>query len=252
MTIRPLILAGGLGTRLRPRTLSLPKPLLPIAGRPLLWYTIQSVSCEGFGRPLVMLDYLGNMIEAFFDGEAIDFITIPNTSMAEKIIRAAETCQGDISAFLGMSSDVLVPPAAVSHALREYCLTGERDLLLLTTNIQQEHKKWEFILNGSQLADIQVRDKPSGFERVLLILRRDSLAQIGSYLSRPVTEQVEICELRGFQTGWILLKALLKAGITVNAKLVDFEVCNINVPNDFALAKSFVSQYYEFSARGEQ
>jgi bifunctional UDP-N-acetylglucosamine pyrophosphorylase/glucosamine-1-phosphate N-acetyltransferase len=59
-----IILAAGLGTRLRPHTLQTPKPLLPIQGRPLLDWALGALPAA-VDRVLVVVHYLGEQIEAY-------------------------------------------------------------------------------------------------------------------------------------------------------------------------------------------
>ncbi len=61
-----LIMAGGRGTRLRPHTEHCPKPLLPLAGKPILEHIIERARAEGFHRFVVGVHYLGHMIEDYF------------------------------------------------------------------------------------------------------------------------------------------------------------------------------------------
>jgi len=61
-----LVMAGGLGTRLGEYTLSCPKPLLPIAGKPMIEHIIERAKLEGFNRFLIAINYLGHMIEQYF------------------------------------------------------------------------------------------------------------------------------------------------------------------------------------------
>ena len=64
-----MILAAGLGTRLRPLTDTLPKPLLPIAGRPLIVWNLLLLRRHGITDVIVNLHHLGQMIEqALGDG----------------------------------------------------------------------------------------------------------------------------------------------------------------------------------------
>lgn len=64
------ILAGGLGTRLHPLTQSVPKPMVPIRGRPFLEYQINLVRRYGFTRILLLVGYLAEVIEQYFhDGQ---------------------------------------------------------------------------------------------------------------------------------------------------------------------------------------
>ena len=59
-----ILLAAGFGTRLRPHTLTTPKPLLPIQGRPILDWTLGSLPKE-ITRVVVVVHYLGEQIENF-------------------------------------------------------------------------------------------------------------------------------------------------------------------------------------------
>ena len=67
-----VIMAGGKGTRLRPHTENCPKPLLPIAGKPMLEHIIERAKLDGFSRFVIAIHYLGYMIEDHFrDGSRL-------------------------------------------------------------------------------------------------------------------------------------------------------------------------------------
>lgn len=61
-----VIMAGGMGTRLRPYTENCPKPLLAVAGKPMLEHIIERAKLDGFTRFVLAIHYLGHMIEAHF------------------------------------------------------------------------------------------------------------------------------------------------------------------------------------------
>ena len=63
-----VILCGGRGTRLRERTESVPKPLVEIGGRPILWHVIGIYAAQGFERFVLATGYLGEMVEEFVAG----------------------------------------------------------------------------------------------------------------------------------------------------------------------------------------
>jgi len=63
-----VILAAGLGTRLRPFTLETPKPLLPVRGRPILDWTLGALP-PSVDRVVVVVNYLADQIEAYLKGQ---------------------------------------------------------------------------------------------------------------------------------------------------------------------------------------
>jgi len=61
--MKAMILAAGLGTRMRPLTDNCPKPLLPVAGKPLIQHLIEKLVAAGFQQIVINHAYLGHMIE---------------------------------------------------------------------------------------------------------------------------------------------------------------------------------------------
>lgn len=67
-----VILAGGLGTRLRPVTYKIPKVLVEVKGKPFLHYQFEYFKQYGFKRFLILVSYLGKQIEQRFgDGRQL-------------------------------------------------------------------------------------------------------------------------------------------------------------------------------------
>jgi dTDP-glucose pyrophosphorylase len=68
-----VIMAGGKGERLRPYTENCPKPMVPVAGKPMMEHIIERAKRNGFRNFLIATHYLGYMIEDYFkDGNAWD------------------------------------------------------------------------------------------------------------------------------------------------------------------------------------
>jgi glucose-1-phosphate cytidylyltransferase len=68
--VKPIvvILCGGRGTRLQEQSESLPKPLIEVGGRPIVWHVIHMYLAHGFGRFLLLTGYLAEQVEAFAAG----------------------------------------------------------------------------------------------------------------------------------------------------------------------------------------
>jgi NDP-sugar pyrophosphorylase family protein len=70
MSKRAIILAGGIGTRLRPYTVVLPKPLMPIGDYPILEVIVRQLAHQGFTHITLAVNHQAEILKAFFgDGK---------------------------------------------------------------------------------------------------------------------------------------------------------------------------------------
>jgi glucose-1-phosphate cytidylyltransferase len=64
--MKVVILAGGLGTRLAEETATVPKPMVEIGGRPILWHIMKIYAEQGFDEFVVALGYKGEVVKRYF------------------------------------------------------------------------------------------------------------------------------------------------------------------------------------------
>ena len=64
--MKAVILAGGMGTRIREETEFRPKPLVEIGGKPIIWHIMKIYSAFGINEFIVCLGYKGNLIKEYF------------------------------------------------------------------------------------------------------------------------------------------------------------------------------------------
>lgn len=70
--MRGIVIAGGFGTRLRPLTLTRPKPLMPLVNAPLLEYQLTYLKAAGISEVCFATNYMADAVEGFFgDGSGL-------------------------------------------------------------------------------------------------------------------------------------------------------------------------------------
>jgi glucose-1-phosphate cytidylyltransferase len=96
-----LILCGGRGARLREHSPTVPKPLVEIGGRPIVWHVIQIYIAHGFTRFLLLTGHRQKEIEAFARSQTwpprVDIRCLPTgeeTPTGGRVYRAAELLDG--------------------------------------------------------------------------------------------------------------------------------------------------------------
>jgi NDP-sugar pyrophosphorylase family protein len=108
--MQALILAGGKGLRLRPLTIHTPKPIVPIANRPLLLYQIELLKRAGISEITLSLSYQPNKIEEIFGDGSEHGVKIRYTVEAEPLGTAGafKHAQANIkSATVVLNGDIL-------------------------------------------------------------------------------------------------------------------------------------------------
>ena len=64
--MKAMILAAGKGTRMQPLTHELPKPMIPVLGKPVMEYLVQQLARHGFDQIMVNVSHLAEQIETYF------------------------------------------------------------------------------------------------------------------------------------------------------------------------------------------
>ena len=104
-----VILAGGQGSRLRPYTTILPKPLLPVGEIPILEILIRQLKHYGFKNILISTGYLAELIEAYFGdgkrwGVTIRYVRESKPLGTAGALKLAKQTEND---FLVLNGDIL-------------------------------------------------------------------------------------------------------------------------------------------------
>ncbi|MBP48775.1 MAG: mannose-1-phosphate guanyltransferase, partial [Acidiferrobacteraceae bacterium] len=64
--MKAMILAAGEGTRVRPLTQRMPKPMIPVLGKPVMEYLVEQLADHGFNQIMVNISHLAESIEGYF------------------------------------------------------------------------------------------------------------------------------------------------------------------------------------------
>lgn len=90
--MKAVILAGGYGTRLSEKTDNIPKPMVQIGGRPLLWHIMKHFSVFGVTEFVLCLGYRAEIIEEYFEGLGV---RVEGPGLAARIEVPSAKCGDD-------------------------------------------------------------------------------------------------------------------------------------------------------------
>jgi len=105
-----VVMAGGLGSRMRPLTYSIPKPLLPIGEKPILEITLEKLKRAGFAKVFITTNYQSELVKSYFGRGGRFGIELEYTDESEALGTAGALflLKGKIAEpFLVMNCDVL-------------------------------------------------------------------------------------------------------------------------------------------------
>jgi mannose-1-phosphate guanylyltransferase len=109
--MQALVLAGGEGTRLRPLTLTVPKPVMPLAGRPFLTYMLDWLARHGVDDVILSCGFLSDAVERVlgerYDGISLHYVVEPEPLGTAGPVRLAADLGLLADRFLVMNGDCL-------------------------------------------------------------------------------------------------------------------------------------------------
>jgi NDP-mannose synthase len=135
---RAIVLAGGAGTRLRPYTAVLPKPLMPVGDRPVLDIVLRQLARHGFAHVTIATGHLGQLIEAVCgDGDVygleVDYHREPHPLGTVGSLALIDGLDSD---FLVMNGDVLTD-MDYAVMLEEHSRSGAAATIATTAREEQ-------------------------------------------------------------------------------------------------------------------
>lgn len=228
LPLEAVMMAGGRGERLRPLTDTLPKPLLPVAGKPIIDYNVEELEACGIKKIYVTVNYLGNLIKshfsertgraeikcveepkrlgtfgslAFIDEVNTEHIIVMNSDLLSNIDYASMYLNHIES---GSDFTIAAVPYSVSVPFAIMRMEGERVRSL------EEKPTYNYFANGG-----------------VYIMRSDLLARIkkGEYLDAPD-----------------FIMGLIKEDFKVGSFHIDGTWVDIGSPDDYRLANELASR----------
>jgi UDP-N-acetylglucosamine diphosphorylase/glucosamine-1-phosphate N-acetyltransferase len=117
-----VILAAGEGTRLRPLTSTRPKPMLPVAGKPILEWDLQALSDSGFSKACIIVGYRKESIEKYFGKRfgklKLEYITQKEQLGTAHAISIIEKNVG--KEFLVMNGDLIISADLIKNLVSKH------------------------------------------------------------------------------------------------------------------------------------
>jgi len=156
--VKAMILAAGKGERMRPLTLTTPKPLLSAGGKPLIEHHLEHLNRAGFREVVINHAWLGEQIEYTLGGGERFGLSLSYSREGEPletaggIVRALPMLtSNDTDWFMVINGDIwadfdltrLQPPTSDSHSAL--------DAVLVMTDNPTHHRKGDFCLNHNGL-----------------------------------------------------------------------------------------------------
>jgi UDP-N-acetylglucosamine diphosphorylase/glucosamine-1-phosphate N-acetyltransferase len=119
--LRAVVLAAGQGVRLWPLTENRPKPMIPIAGRPIISYVTESLRKNGVTDILVVVGYKKEVVQNYLEyGKRfnlhIEYVVQPKVAGTADAVKLAEDYVGN-EPFIAVYGDQLISPKSVENVL---------------------------------------------------------------------------------------------------------------------------------------
>jgi len=163
--LKAVVLAAGDGTRMRPLTTNIPKPLLPVAGKPFIQHIFETLSSVGINEIMLLVGWKQDKIkERFGDGSKLG-IKLSYHEQGERLgtAHAVGMFKDKVDdAFLCINGDVLITKKMVTDVLE--CYNEKKGCIITVVPVKNpsEFGIVDFDANGKVLEIAEKPEKPRG------------------------------------------------------------------------------------------
>lgn len=224
-----ILMAGGKGERLRPLTLTTPKPLLEIDGRPIIDYNIELLSRAGISDVTVTVRYLADQIERYFatPRHGISVKCVEETKPLGTIGSAALVDRPDSGCTLVMNSDLLTTIDLEEMFLRHHTMKADITIAAIPYAVSVPYAI--LTTEGDRVKALHEKPTYSHF------------ANAGIYIFNNVVLNALNPDERTDAT--TLIEAAMQQGMTVTFYPISGTWIDIGSPADFAHAQELMKHH---------
>lgn len=259
--MKAMILAAGKGTRVRPLTYELPKPMIPILGKPVLEYLIEHLARYGIHEVMINVSYLHERIEQYFgdgrrfgveigysfEGTMVDGIVVPQPMGSAGGIRKIQ----DFSGFFDTTTLVLCGDAVIDLdlgcALAAHHRSGAQATLIVQKVKPEQVSDYGVVVTDDSGRITSFQEKPAP-EQAL-----SHWVSTGIYIFEPPVLDL-IPSGQPFDIGSDLFPLLMRRGLRFYAQKRSFNWIDIGKISDYwaVLQKVMRGKVADFSIPGRQ
>ena len=135
MKLKAIILSAGEGSRMRPLTLTKPKTMLPVAGKPIIQYNIESLRDNGITDILLIVHYKEEIVRNYF-GDGSDFgVNISYKTQKDFLGTANAISYGEDfidDSIIVLNGDIILDDEIIHEIIKKYNYLSPDTLMLLT------------------------------------------------------------------------------------------------------------------------
>lgn len=135
MKLKAIILSAGEGSRMRPLTLTKPKTMLPVAGKPIIQYNIESLRDNGINDILIIVRYKEEIVRNYF-GDGSDFgVNISYKTQKDFLGTANAISYGEDfidDSIIVLNGDIILDDEIIHEIIKKYNYLSPDTLMLLT------------------------------------------------------------------------------------------------------------------------
>ncbi len=247
--MKAMILAAGKGTRVRPLTYEMPKPMIPIMGKPVMEYLVEELERHGFNEIMINVSHLPEKIEDYFGngerfGVEIGYSFEGHIENGEIISTALGSAGGlkriqDFSGFFDDTFLVVCGDALIdldlTQAVREHWRSGAVASICTLEVPKSQVSNYGVVVSDENGRISSFQEKPS-IEDAL-----STQVNTGIYIFEPEIFDL-IPEDKEFDIGSELFPKIIEKGLPFNAINLPFNWVDIGRISDFWEANQKIMQ----------